>query len=89
MSDEPKKRSRRWIVWVLLAVLLLAYPLSIGPAVRFREHNPISFEAMVGIYLPLELATRKCEPPPPRTGLVHQTLEKLTLLNSRANRRKP
>ena len=34
MNDEPKTRSWRWIVWVLLAVLLLAYPLSYGPAFR-------------------------------------------------------
>jgi hypothetical protein len=32
MSDEPKKRSRAWIWWAALTVLLAAYPLSIGPA---------------------------------------------------------
>jgi hypothetical protein len=33
MSDEPKKpKSRHWIGWVLFALFLLAYPLSIGPA---------------------------------------------------------
>jgi hypothetical protein len=31
MSDEPKKRSRAWIVWALIAALIV-YPLSIGPA---------------------------------------------------------
>jgi len=34
MSDEPKKRRRRWrrrIAWALLAALVL-YPLSTGPA---------------------------------------------------------
>jgi hypothetical protein len=28
MSDEPKKRSRRWIWWTAIGLL---YPLSIGP----------------------------------------------------------
>ncbi len=31
MSDEPKKRPRAWIGWMLIAALVL-YPLSIGPA---------------------------------------------------------
>ncbi len=31
MSDEPKRRSRAWIWWAMLALLVL-YPLSIGPA---------------------------------------------------------
>jgi hypothetical protein len=31
MSDEPKKQSKRWIGWALLALLVL-YPLSMGPA---------------------------------------------------------
>jgi hypothetical protein len=31
MSEEPKKRSRVWIGWTLLALVVL-YPLSIGPA---------------------------------------------------------
>jgi len=31
MSDEPKKRSRAWIGWALLAALVL-YPLLEGPA---------------------------------------------------------
>jgi hypothetical protein len=33
MSDEPKKRSRKWIGWTLLLALVL-YPLSLGPANR-------------------------------------------------------
>ncbi|HEV3301234.1 MAG TPA: hypothetical protein VG055_16405 [Planctomycetaceae bacterium] len=61
MSDEPRKRSRAWIGWTALTLFVL-YPLSFGPVVRFREYNPVSFETMASIYLPLELATRKCEP---------------------------
>jgi hypothetical protein len=30
MSDEPKKQSRAWIAWTLIALFVL-YPLSIGP----------------------------------------------------------
>jgi hypothetical protein len=33
MSDKPKKRSRAWIGWALIAALVL-YPLSIGPVTR-------------------------------------------------------
>jgi hypothetical protein len=31
MSDEPKKRRRKWLGWTVLAILVL-YPLSIFPA---------------------------------------------------------
>jgi hypothetical protein len=31
MSDEPKKRSRGWILWALFALLVL-YPLALGPS---------------------------------------------------------
>ena len=30
MSDEPKKRSWKWIAWTALALIAL-YPLSVGP----------------------------------------------------------
>jgi hypothetical protein len=35
MSDEPKKRSRGWIVWALIAFLLMVYPLSMPPALNW------------------------------------------------------
>ncbi len=35
MTDELKKRSRVWMLWVLILLNLLAYPLSYGPAFRF------------------------------------------------------
>jgi hypothetical protein len=34
MSDEPKKQTRSWIGWVMVAVLML-YPLSMPPALRW------------------------------------------------------
>ena len=38
MSDEPKKRSRAWIGWALLAVFVL-YPLSVGPVNWLYQHS--------------------------------------------------
>ncbi len=35
MSDEPKKRSRAGIGWTLVVILLLAYPLSMPPVLRW------------------------------------------------------
>ncbi|HEV3300524.1 MAG TPA: hypothetical protein VG055_12830 [Planctomycetaceae bacterium] len=35
MNDEPKKRSRAWVWWATLVVLLLAYPLSMPPAMNW------------------------------------------------------
>jgi hypothetical protein len=35
MSDEPKQRSRGWIGWTALTILLLAYPLSMPPALNW------------------------------------------------------
>jgi hypothetical protein len=37
MSDEPKKQSRAWLEWMLLA-LFVAYPISAGPAWWAAEH---------------------------------------------------
>ena len=41
MSDEPKRRSRAWIGWALIAAILL-YPLSMGPAFRWASGDPIA-----------------------------------------------
>lgn len=46
MSDEPKKRSRAWIVLALISVLAL-YPLSFGPAAE------LGLAAEDGFYKPL------------------------------------
>jgi hypothetical protein len=58
MSDEPKKRSRAWIWWALLALLVL-YPLSLGPAFAIADWivitnpEPRFYYAIVYIYAPL------------------------------------
>ncbi|HEV8002003.1 MAG TPA: hypothetical protein VGP63_19095 [Planctomycetaceae bacterium] len=45
MSDEPKKRSRAWIVWAVLVIPLL-YTLSIGPAVWLELYSPLRGEKL-------------------------------------------
>jgi hypothetical protein len=45
MSDEPKKRTRAWILWALIVVVLLAYPLSMGPA----NHYALNSKGLAGI----------------------------------------
>jgi hypothetical protein len=55
MSGEPNKRSRGWIGWALLAVLVL-YPLSVGPAFWFAYHSrdpDVSFHAFAKAYKPI------------------------------------
>jgi len=42
MSDEPKKRSRKWIGWTLFTVFVL-YPLSSGPAMWIYQHSTNRF----------------------------------------------
>jgi len=39
MSDEPKKRLRAWNLWGIILLILLAYPLSAGPAFRFAYNS--------------------------------------------------
>ncbi len=37
MSDEPKKRSRAWMIWAF--VILVAYPLLAGPSAWIVDHT--------------------------------------------------
>ncbi|HEV3298845.1 MAG TPA: hypothetical protein VG055_04365 [Planctomycetaceae bacterium] len=56
MSDEPKKRKWAWIGWALIAVILLAYVLSIGPAERYAatSADPKKAGAIIrSIYAPI------------------------------------
>jgi hypothetical protein len=39
MSDEPKKHTRAFFLWALIAVALLAYPLSLGPASHYAINS--------------------------------------------------
>jgi len=57
MSEEPK-RSRAWIAWALIAVLVL-YPLSIGPTVRLVIATERGPHFLCWAYWPLlQLANR-------------------------------
>jgi hypothetical protein len=61
MSDEPKKRSRAWIGWTLIAAFAL-YPLSIGPATWFIIYKrPQLFEAWGTLYTPLFWAAHRSD----------------------------
>jgi len=51
MSDEPKKRSWVWLVWAVITALCLAYPLSMGPAIKYFG-SPES-TAVLDVYNPV------------------------------------
>jgi hypothetical protein len=56
MSDEPKKRSRKWIWWTVLALFVI-YPLSMGPYYRWVTDNrrlyPERSQMFFRVYAPL------------------------------------
>jgi hypothetical protein len=56
MSDEPKKRSRRWLGWALVVVFVL-YPLSVGPAARLCAGSDSQWAVAVFriVYAPIDL----------------------------------
>jgi hypothetical protein len=62
MSDEPKKRSRAWIGWTLIAGLVL-YPLSIGPVLFICGFFSLDEPTALGIvYAPLIPLDRELQP---------------------------
>jgi hypothetical protein len=52
MSDEPKKRSRAWIGWAAF-VLLVLYPLSVGPALKWTSDDLSTWRIIAPVYDPL------------------------------------
>jgi hypothetical protein len=62
MSDGPKKRSRAWIRSALIATLLLAYPLSIGPAYRYWGFSAFEVQTLNTAYAPVWWLWRVSEP---------------------------
>jgi len=60
MSDEPKKRSRVWILWAVAALFAL-YPLSIGPATRLVMLTNSDGEWLNTIYAPVLSASERPE----------------------------
>jgi capsule polysaccharide export protein KpsC/LpsZ len=64
MSDEPKKRTRPWVLWTLIAVVLLVYPLSMGPASHYaiNSNDPIAgIDRMETVYAPIFWLRRHSE----------------------------
>jgi hypothetical protein len=55
MSDEPKKRSWKWIGWTALALFVL-YPLSVGPVtvLVMRSGSESAMAAYSWLYWPLD-----------------------------------
>jgi hypothetical protein len=65
MSDEPKKQARPWIVWALILLVLLGYPLSYGPAYRlhFYSRDPKAHVRIVGtVYAPIGWLCTRSKP---------------------------
>ena len=60
--DEPRARHARatWAV-VGVLVLLLAYPLSVGPAVWICNHGYMSEDAITPFYAPLKWLVERSE----------------------------
>jgi hypothetical protein len=58
MSDEPKKRSRAWIGWALLAAMVL-YPLSLGPVCWLAPQS--SDETINKVYAPIDWLRSRSE----------------------------
>ncbi len=42
---EHKPKSRLWILWVAVSVLLVGYPLSMGPAAWLVTHGYLDYES--------------------------------------------
>jgi hypothetical protein len=60
MSDDPKRRSRAWGWWVILALLVL-YPLSMGPVGCISNRNQ-SWKIFNEAYAPLIWLCQASEP---------------------------
>ena len=59
ITDEPKKRSTKWIWWTTAAILLLlAYPLSMGPVMQLSARHDFAMQ-VAPIYYPIGWAARK------------------------------
>ena len=64
MSEAPRKRSRGWIGWALIASVVL-YPLSMGPvvwlAIRFDWPAPVVDRTLGTVYAPINWLRQKSE----------------------------
>jgi hypothetical protein len=51
---------KRWTTCILLLVVFVGYPLSIGPAMRLAECDIISTRFLTALYRPLVRITQSC-----------------------------
>jgi hypothetical protein len=62
-SEEPSSRgSGGFFVWVFLLVLLILYPLSVGPVVRLAFRIPKLETAVQIVYAPIGFICEHCIP---------------------------
>jgi hypothetical protein len=59
-DSKPKKRSRGWIGWTLIAALVL-YPLSVGPVTRLVMLTNSDGEWLTTFYAPVFRAIERPE----------------------------
>ena len=58
--DEPKLRRRwTWYLAAVIALLLVVYPLSIGPAAWLVQHEYIPSRVARTVYMPLTFLLRQ------------------------------
>jgi hypothetical protein len=53
MSDEPKKGTRASFLWALITLLVLVYPLSLGPAVWLGRVSNTGIAGENSAYAPI------------------------------------
>jgi hypothetical protein len=53
MSDEPKKRTCAWVLWALITVLVVVYPLSLGPAISLGRVSNTGIAGEQSVYAPI------------------------------------
>jgi hypothetical protein len=53
VSAEPKKRSRGLWIWRAIITLLLAYSLSMGPALKWTSGHASQWQTVLPVYRPL------------------------------------
>jgi hypothetical protein len=53
MSDAPAKGTRSWIVWALIGLLVVVYPLSLGPAIWLGRVSNTAIAGEESVYAPI------------------------------------
>jgi hypothetical protein len=53
MSDEPEERPRAWIGWALVFLMILAYPLWLGPSAWWAKVTNTGIDDHHSVYAPI------------------------------------